>query len=149
MEKEYKVWLMSYGEVKLQVVKLVRDLGGYGLAEAKHIVDHAPSEVCSRTSLEDAKEVKRLLEKNGAKVRIEFDSDEEQRVFDYERVFGGEKYYCVLNNQSFGPVTFQQLINMAQFEVVKAHTLVWTEGMSEWQPAKTFGRLALLVDLKE
>ncbi len=149
MEKEYKVWLMSCGETKLLILKLVRDLGGYGLAEAKHIVDHTPSEVCSRTSLEEAKEVKRLLEKNGAKVRIEFDSDEEQRVFDHERVFGGEKYYCVLNNQTFGPVTLQQLMNMARFEVVKAHTLVWKEGMSEWQPAHTFSTLALLVDLKE
>lgn len=149
MEKEYKVWLMSFGNAKLQVVVLVKELGKYGLAEAKDIVDNTPSVVCTRTSLEEAEKAKRLLEKLGAKVRIEFDSDEEQRVFDYERVFGGEKYYCVLNNQTFGPVTLQQLMNMARFEVVKAHTLVWKEGMSEWQPAHTFSTLALLVDLKE
>ena len=63
---------------------------------------------------------------------------------DWEEVHGGIKYYCVLNGQSFGPVTFRQFANMLQFEIVSAETLTWADGMTDWQPAKNIDQLCLL-----
>ena len=63
---------------------------------------------------------------------------------DWEEVHGGIKYYCVLNGQSFGPVTFKQFANMLQFEIVSAETLTWADGLTDWQPAKNIDQLCLL-----
>ena len=63
---------------------------------------------------------------------------------DWEAVHGGIKYYCVLNGQSFGPVTFNQFANMLQFEIVSADTLTWADGLTDWQPAKNIDQLCLL-----
>ena len=63
---------------------------------------------------------------------------------DWEEVHGGIKYYCVLNGQSFGPVTFRQFANMLQFEIVSAETLTWADGLTDWQPAKNIDQLCLL-----
>ena len=63
---------------------------------------------------------------------------------DWEAVHGGIKYYCVLNGQSFGPVTFRQFANMLQFEIVSAETLTWADGLTDWQPAKNIDQLCLL-----
>lgn len=67
---EFDVILASYGEKKIQVIKVVRTLTGLGLKEAKSLVDGAPNAVKEGISKDEAEEVKKKLEEVGAKVEI-------------------------------------------------------------------------------
>ena len=62
--------LKSAGSAKLQVVKLVKELTGLGLKEAKEIVDGAPSVVKEGLAKADAEGLKKQLEEAGAEVEL-------------------------------------------------------------------------------
>lgn len=62
--------LMSAGDKKIQVIKVVRELTGLGLKEAKDLVDGAPKPIKSGVSKEEADSIKAKVEAEGAKVEI-------------------------------------------------------------------------------
>ncbi|MBF0566392.1 MAG: 50S ribosomal protein L7/L12 [Nitrospirae bacterium] len=62
--------LSAIGDKKIQVIKVVRELTGLGLKEAKDLVDGAPKEVKTGVSKEEAENIKTKLEEQGAKVEI-------------------------------------------------------------------------------
>ena len=66
----FDVILVSAGDKKIQVIKVVRELTGLGLKEAKEVVDGAPKEVKTGVSKEEAEEVKTKLTEQGATVEI-------------------------------------------------------------------------------
>lgn len=67
---EFDVVLIAAGGQKLQVVKLVKDLTGLGLKEAKAVVDSAPAPVKEGVSKEEAEALKAQLEEAGAEVEL-------------------------------------------------------------------------------
>jgi len=67
---EFTVVLASAGEKKVNVIKVVRELTGLGLKEAKDLVDGAPSSVKEGANKKDAEEMKKKLEEAGAKVEL-------------------------------------------------------------------------------
>ena len=67
---EFTVVLMGAGDKKIQVIKVVRELTGLGLKEAKDLVDGAPKPVKEGVSKEDAAKMKASLEEQGATVEI-------------------------------------------------------------------------------
>jgi large subunit ribosomal protein L7/L12 len=69
-QTEFDVILTGPGEKKIQVIKVVRELTGLGLKEAKALVDEAPNPVREKVSKEEAEEVKGKLEEAGASVEI-------------------------------------------------------------------------------
>ena len=66
----FDVILKSAGAQKLQIVKLVKDLTGLGLKEAKAVVDAAPGPVKEGISKEEAENIKETLEESGAEVEL-------------------------------------------------------------------------------
>ena len=66
----FDVILKEAGGAKLAVVKLVKDLTGLGLKEAKDLVDGAPKEVKTGVSKEEAESLKKQLEEAGAVVEV-------------------------------------------------------------------------------
>lgn len=66
----FDVILLEAGAAKLGVVKIVKDLTGLGLKEAKDLVDGAPKPIKEGVSKEDAEAVKKQLEEAGAKVEV-------------------------------------------------------------------------------
>lgn len=69
-QSEFDVILKAPGGAKLQIVKLVKELTGLGLKEAKAVVDAAPKEVKEKVSKEEAEALKKQLEEAGAEVEI-------------------------------------------------------------------------------
>src|SRR6476620_970460 len=67
---EFTVVLTGAGDKKIQVIKVVRELTGLGLKEAKDLVDGAPKPVKEGVSREEADQIKAALEEQGAKVEI-------------------------------------------------------------------------------
>jgi large subunit ribosomal protein L7/L12 len=67
---EFDVILKSPGGAKLQIVKLVKDLTGLGLKEAKAVVDSAPAPVKEGVSKDEAESIKSQLEDAGAEVEL-------------------------------------------------------------------------------
>ena len=67
---EFDVILKSAGASKLAIVKLVKDLTGAGLKEAKDIVDSAPSPIKEGISKDEAEALKKQLEEAGAEVEL-------------------------------------------------------------------------------
>ena len=67
---EFDVVLTGAGDKKIQVIKVVRELTGLGLKEAKDLVDGAPKPVKEKVSKEEAASVKQKLEEAGAAVEI-------------------------------------------------------------------------------
>jgi len=66
----FDVILASAGDKKIQVIKVVRELTGLGLKEAKEVVDAAPKTLKEGVSKEEADKLKGLLETEGAVVEI-------------------------------------------------------------------------------
>jgi large subunit ribosomal protein L7/L12 len=62
--------LMGAGDKKIQVIKVVRELTGLGLKEAKDLVDGAPKAVKEGVSKEDAAKMQAALQEQGATVEI-------------------------------------------------------------------------------
>jgi large subunit ribosomal protein L7/L12 len=69
-QTEFEVRLKEAGAKKIQVIKVVRELTGLGLKEAKDLVDGAPSTVKAGVSKEDAAAMKAKLEEQGAAVEV-------------------------------------------------------------------------------
>ena len=69
-QTEFTVILKEAGPSKLAVVKLVKELTGLGLKEAKEVVDAAPSPVKEGVSKEEAEGLKKALEEAGAVVEL-------------------------------------------------------------------------------
>ena len=67
---EFDVVLTSAGDKKIQVIKVVRELTGLGLKEAKDLVDGAPKTVKEKVSKADAAAMKAKLDEQGAAVEI-------------------------------------------------------------------------------
>ena len=67
---EFDVVLTAAGDKKIQVIKVVREVTGLGLKEAKDLVDGAPKPVKEKVSKEEAQSIKQKLEENGANVEI-------------------------------------------------------------------------------
>ena len=67
---EFDVVLAGGGDKKIQVIKVVRELTGLGLKEAKDVVDSAPSNVKEGATQEEADEMKAKLEEVGATVEL-------------------------------------------------------------------------------
>jgi len=67
---EFDVVLKSPGGAKLQIVKLVKELTGLGLKEAKEVVDAAPKAIKEAVSKEEADSLKQQLEEAGAEVEL-------------------------------------------------------------------------------
>lgn len=67
---EFDVVLAEVGAEKIKVIKVVRELTGLGLAEAKALVDSAPKALKEGISKEDAEAAKAKLEEVGAKVEL-------------------------------------------------------------------------------
>ena len=69
-QTEFDVVLVSAGEAKLQIVKIVKDLTGLGLKEAKDLVDGAPKAVKEKVSKAEAEDFASKLKEGGATVEI-------------------------------------------------------------------------------
>ncbi|MCM1027415.1 MAG: 50S ribosomal protein L7/L12 [Roseburia sp.] len=67
---EFDVELTEIGAEKVKVIKVVREVTGLGLKEAKDVVDGAPKVVKEGVSKEEAEELKKKLEEVGAKVTL-------------------------------------------------------------------------------
>ena len=67
---EYDVVLSSAGPQKIQVVKVVKDLLGVGLKEAKDLVDAAPNAIMEKVTKADAEAAKAKLEEVGATIEL-------------------------------------------------------------------------------
>jgi len=65
---EFDVVLKSPGAKKIQVIKVVREITGLGLKEAKELVDKAPSKVKEGVSKEEAEQIKAKLEEAGVEI---------------------------------------------------------------------------------
>ena len=70
VQTEFTVVLKEAGASKLAVVKLVKELTGLGLKEAKDVVDSAPSTVKEGVTKEEAEGLKKSLEEAGAEVEL-------------------------------------------------------------------------------
>jgi len=67
---EFDVILKAAGQAKLQIVKLVKELTGLGLKEAKGVVDAAPAPIKEGITKEEAESLKTQLEEAGAEVEL-------------------------------------------------------------------------------
>ena len=67
---EFDVVLAEVGPNKINVIKVVREITGLGLKEAKDLVDGAPKPVKEGAGKDDAEEIKKKLEEAGAKVEL-------------------------------------------------------------------------------
>jgi large subunit ribosomal protein L7/L12 len=69
-QTEFNIMLLEAGDKKVNVIKVVRELTGLGLKEAKAVVDGAPGLVKEGASKEEAEAAKKALEEAGAKVEL-------------------------------------------------------------------------------
>ena len=67
---EFDVELTEVGPIKVKVIKVVREVTGLGLKEAKEVVDGAPKVVKEGASKDEAEDIKTKLEAEGAKVTL-------------------------------------------------------------------------------
>ncbi|KGR75323.1 MULTISPECIES: 50S ribosomal protein L7/L12 [Ureibacillus] len=67
---EFDVVLASAGDQKIKVIKVVREITGLGLKEAKEVVDNAPKALKEGVSKEEAEEMKAKLEEVGASIEV-------------------------------------------------------------------------------
>jgi large subunit ribosomal protein L7/L12 len=69
-QTEFTVNLKAAGAKKIQVIKVVREITGLGLKEAKDLVDGAPQQVKAGVSKDEAAQLKAKLEEQGAEVEV-------------------------------------------------------------------------------
>ena len=69
-QTEFNVVMTSFGENKVNVIKVIRAITGLGLKEAKDMVEGVPAMVKEAVSKKDAEDIKKQLEEAGAKVDI-------------------------------------------------------------------------------
>lgn len=68
---EFDVILKNAGQAKIAVIKVVRELTGLGLKEAKALVDEAPKPIKEKISKDDAEDAAKVLREAGAEVEVE------------------------------------------------------------------------------
>ena len=167
----YTVFLKDEGDDRESLIEALMKHCGFSksLAEDKTgyllLLGKEPLKV--KLSLEDAEELVRKLERASSDAKLiinpseadeedpEDDGDDEDADdsdtadetpnIDWDMIHGGTKYYCVLGGQSFGPVNIHQLTNMVTFGIVTGETLMWTDGMSDWIPARSMPKVCNLV----
>lgn len=69
-QTEFDVILSGVGDKKVNVIKVVREITGLGLKEAKELVDNAPKPVKEKVSKDEANAIKAKLEEQGASVQV-------------------------------------------------------------------------------
>jgi large subunit ribosomal protein L7/L12 len=69
-QTEFDVMLTSFGEKKIQVIKVVREITGLGLKEAKAVVEEAPKAIKEAISKDEAEEIVKKLEDVGASAEV-------------------------------------------------------------------------------
>ncbi|MDD2419163.1 MAG: 50S ribosomal protein L7/L12 [Bacteroidales bacterium] len=69
-QTQFDVVLVSAGQAKLQIVKVVKEITGLGLKEAKELVDAAPKAIREKVSKAEAEQVKSQIEEAGGEVEI-------------------------------------------------------------------------------
>ena len=69
-KSEFDVVLANAGAEKIKVIKVVREITGLGLKEAKEVVDNAPKALKEGVSKDEAEEIKAKLEEVGASVEV-------------------------------------------------------------------------------
>ena len=69
-KSEYDVELTSFGEKKMDVIKVVRTITGLGLKESKELVEGAPKNIKEGASKDEAESIKKQLEEVGAQVTL-------------------------------------------------------------------------------
>ena len=69
-QTEFDVMLLAAGDKKIQVIKVVRELTGLGLKEAKDLVDGAPKAVKEKITKAEAADIKKKLEEVGGAVEV-------------------------------------------------------------------------------
>lgn len=69
-KSEFDVELTDVGSAKIQVIKVVREVTGLGLKEAKEIVDNAPGMIKEGVAKEEAEEIKSKIEEAGGSVEL-------------------------------------------------------------------------------
>ena len=67
---EFDVVLASFGDEKIKVIKAVREITGLGLADAKAVVEAAPKAIKEGVSKEEAEDIQKKLDAEGAKVTL-------------------------------------------------------------------------------
>ena len=67
---EFDAILTNFGAEKLKVIKVVREITGLGLREAKELVDNAPKPIKESIGKDDAEEIKKKVEEVGGKVEL-------------------------------------------------------------------------------
>ncbi len=67
---EFDVVLMSFGDAKMNIIKLIKDVCGLSLKEAKELVEAAPKAIKEGASKADAEELKAKLEEAGATIEL-------------------------------------------------------------------------------
>lgn len=67
---EFDVVLVDHGANKINVIKVVREITGLGLKEAKDLVDNPPKAIKEAASKDEAEEIKKKVEEAGAKVEL-------------------------------------------------------------------------------
>jgi large subunit ribosomal protein L7/L12 len=67
---EFNVVMTSFGENKIEVIKVIRGITGLGLKEAKDMVEGVPSAVKEAVSKDEAEEIKKKLQEAGATVEV-------------------------------------------------------------------------------
>lgn len=70
MQTEFDVFMKSFGSEKLKVVKVVKDLTGKSLVDAKNLVESVPAIITEKINKEQAESIKNQLELVGAEVEI-------------------------------------------------------------------------------
>ena len=70
VQTEFTVSLEAAGDKKINVIKEIRGITGLGLKEAKDLVEGAPKVVKENVSKDEADKIKKLLEENGATVKV-------------------------------------------------------------------------------
>ncbi len=69
-QTEFDVILSNAGASKINVIKVVREITGLGLKEAKAVVDEAPAAIKEKVSKDEAEQIKAKLEEAGANIEI-------------------------------------------------------------------------------
>jgi len=69
-QSEFDVILANAGASKINVIKVVREITGLGLKEAKDLVDNAPKPIKEKVGKEEAEDIKKKLEEAGATVEV-------------------------------------------------------------------------------
>ena len=69
-QTEFELVLTAVGDKKIQVIKVIREVTGLGLKEAKELVDGAPKTVKEGVAKEEAEELKKKIEESGASVEL-------------------------------------------------------------------------------